>query len=545
MSRKTVPFLIAAALIAGILIGTLYERHSDNQYTSSYIPDTGISSTSKKSSSFTKLNTVLEIINSAYVDEIDKDKITEEVLPEILKELDPHSTYLPRKEAEEAHEDLDGSFCGIGVQFNIQNDTIMVVDVISGGPSEKLGLQPGDRIVTVDDSCFTGPTITNTKVMRTLRGPKGTKVKVGIARSSSPDIIYYTIVRDDIPVNSIDIAYAITDKVGYVKVSRFGLNTDTEFRTALADLRNKGCDSYIIDLRYNSGGYLNAVINMLNELLERNELIVYTEGRAYPRDNAYADGRGRFKSNKVCVLINEWSASASEIFSGAIQDQDRGWIIGRRSFGKGLVQQPITLADSSEIRLTIARYYTPSGRCIQKPYEAGHMDEYNNDIEERYESGEIYHDSLAKQSDTIKYYTRKLHRVVYGGGGISPDFFIAQDTSAYTKLYRQLVNKSIIYGFAFRYSDTNRSTLRQYKDWKSLTAYLRSSNYWNEFISYAESKGITIDRKELAISEQVLRTDIEALVSRNILGDGGYYPVMNRDDKMVLKALEVIGKELQ
>ena len=494
-------------------------------------------------STYNKLNEVLNIIDEAYVDTINKHKLVEDILPQVLKDLDPHSVYVPKDEVESMNEDLEGSFSGIGVQFNIQNDTIMIVDVIAGGPSERLGILPGDRIVMVNDSNFTGKSISNNKVVKTLRGKKGTVVKVGIKRNGSNKIWDFSITRDDIPVNSVDIAYPITPTIGYIKISRFGANTYNEFLTQLMWLREKeGCKDFIIDLRNNSGGYLSAAIYMINEWLPKGQLIVYTEGRNYRRENAVADGTGRFKNNNVCVLINEWSASASEIFAGAIQDQDRGWVIGRRSFGKGLVQQQMPLSDGSEMRLTIARYYTPSGRCIQKPYKQGEVDEYDADIENRYEHGEFFAQDSIVQNDSVVYYT-SLGRKVYGGGGVMPDYFVGQDTTQYTPYYRQVFNSMTLYNFCFAYTDKNRATLKQYKTWQELQAYLCTTGYLEEFFQYAEQKGIKRNDKEIKQSEKLIKNQIQAYICRNILGDKGFYPVLNLDDKTVQKAVEVLTSD--
>lgn len=366
---------------------------------------------------------------------------------------------------------------------------------------------------------------------------------MGIKRNGSPKIWDFNITRDDIPVNSVDIAYPIQPGIGYIKISRFGANTYQEFLTQLMLLREKqGCNEFIIDLRNNSGGYLSAAILMINELMQKGDLIVYTEGSNYTREDAYADGTGRFKKNKICVLINEWSASASEIFAGAVQDQDRGWVIGRRSFGKGLVQQQLPLQDGSEVRLTVARYYTPSGRCIQKPYSQGETDAYQEDIEQRYEHGEFFAQDSIVQNDSLAYYTR-LGRTVYAGGGIMPDYFIAQDTTQYTPYYRQVFNSMTLYNFCFAYTDKNRETLKQHKTWQSLQQYLCTTAYLEEFLQFAESKGIKRNAKEIKQSEALIVNQLQAYICRNILGDKGFYPILNLDDKTVQKAVEVLQKE--
>lgn len=540
--KNKYPIIASLALVLGITLGVMLPR--ENQASNSLNSNTEISNTQVStfpmgSNNFNKLNYLLFLLKSMYVDSIKTEELTEKIIPLVLEELDPHSTYVPKDEVEMANDDLEGSFSGIGVQFNIQNDTIMVVDVISGGPSEKVGILPGDRIIEVNDSSFVGKDINNNKVLKTLRGKKDTKVNVGIKRSSSKETLYFTITRGDIPVNSVDIAYPITPKIGYIKVSRFGANTYNEFVTELTRLKKMGCEEFMIDLRYNSGGYLHAAIKMINEFLEKGELIVYTEGRSYPREDAIANGKGMFKDIKVCVLINEWSASASEIFAGAIQDQDRGVIIGRRSFGKGLVQQQMPLLDGSEVRLTIAHYYTPSGRSIQKPYEGGNLEEYEKDILNRYEHGEFFSSDSIVASDSIKYYT-KNGRVVYGGGGIMPDYFVPQDTTSHTPYYTEAQNKGYIYSFAFQYSDKNRSTLKKFKEYNQLCEYLDKENINLQFYKFAESKGLTSETAGQTECADEINNILKAYICRNIIGDKAFYPILNSRDETIIKALEVM-----
>lgn len=538
--KNKLPIIASLAMAIGIVMGAMLPREnqaSNNPNTTNSAPTVNVPITN---GSFNKLNYVLYLIKSMYVDTINTDELTEKIIPRVLEELDPHSTYVPKDEVEMANSDLEGSFSGIGVQFNIQNDTVMVVDVIAGGPSEKVGIMPGDRIVEVNDSVFVGKELNNNKVLKTLRGEKDTKVKVGIKRNSSAETLHFTITRGDIPVNSVDIAYAITPKIGYIKVSRFGANTYNEFVTELTKLKKQGCEEFIIDLRYNSGGYLHAAIKMINEFLEKDELIVYTEGRNYSREDAVANGKGMFKNNRICVLINEWSASASEIFAGAIQDQDRGIIIGRRSFGKGLVQQQVPIFDGSEVRITIAHYYTPSGRSIQKPYEGGNFEEYENDIMNRYEHGEFFSQDSIAVGDSIMYFT-KNGRVVYGGGGITPDYFVAQDTTGHTAYYTEVQNKGYTYSFAFQYSDKNRKTLKKFKDYNELCAYLDEENINLQFYKFVEAKGIDPKIKGQAEAANVINNILKAYICRNILGESAFYPILNSEDETIIKALEVMG----
>ena len=538
--KNRLPIIASIALALGIVLGVMLPKENKASNTNAGLSENQIFAAQTAEANFNKLNYVLFLLKSMYVDSIKTGELTEKIIPLVLEELDPHSTYVPKEEAEMANEELEGSFSGIGVQFNIQNDTVMVVDVITGGPSEKVGIMPGDRIIEVDDSTFVGKGINNNKVLKTLRGEKGTKVNVGIKRNSSAETLYFTITRGDIPVNSVDIAYAITPKIGYIKVSRFGANTYNEFVTELTKLKKLGCEQFMIDLRYNSGGYLHAAIKMINEFLEQGELIVYTEGRSYPRENAIANGKGMFKDIPVCVLINEWSASASEIFAGAIQDQDRGIIVGRRSFGKGLVQQQVPLFDDSQVRITIAHYYTPSGRSIQKPYEGGKLEDYEKDILNRYEHGEFFSADSIAAGDSIKYYTKE-GRVVYGGGGIMPDYFVPQDTTGHTPYYTEAQNKGYTYSFAFQYADKNRETLKTFKDYNELCAYLDSENINLQFYKYAEGKGLTSSTAGQAECADVINNVLKAYISRNIIGEKAFYPILNSKDETITKALEVMS----
>lgn len=492
-----------------------------------------------------KIQQVLGLIDVGYVDPIDMDSINEEVIKEIIKQLDPHSSYISKEELDMVNSELSSTFSGIGIQFSIMNDTIQVASVISGGPSEGIGLLAGDKIVTVNDTAFTGKTITNERVMNTLRGPKNTQVKLGIKRQGCADILNFTITRGDIPVHSVDANFIIPtkqgDKIGFVRVSRFAENTYFEFITALAQLKYKGATSYIIDLRENTGGYMDQVILMVNEFLHRGDMIVYSEGRAIERYEATANGIGRFQKEKVVVLIDDFSASASEIFAGAIQDNDRGTIIGRRSFGKGLVQQQIPLDDGSAVRLTVARYYTPSGRCIQKPYKMGEQYNYEMELLDRYEHGEFFSQDSVHFTDTTAYYT-KNGRKVMGGGGIMPDIFVGRDTTLYTPYFNIVSNLAYTYQFAYQYTDRHRQELNQYTTWQELEKHLLRANWVNEFIDYAQEKGIEPNYEEIAKSRPLLIRIVNAYIVRNILGDEGFYPLYERDDEITQRAVEVLSK---
>lgn len=528
MKKIVIPIVVSLAAVFGFVIGSVLSKNElqHPQKVSNLNVDG-------------KLDLLLNLIDLQYVDTVNRDELVESAIPKILAELDPHSVYIPAEDLQIVNDDLDKSFSGIGVQFNIQKDTIMIVAVISGGPSERLGILPGDRIVTVDDSLFVGPAITNDKVMKRLRGPKGTKVKVGVKRSSSEELLSFEIVRGDIPLHSIDASYMLQDKVGYVKVSKFGSGTYDEFVEALTNLRIEGAERYIVDLRGNSGGYLDAAILMTNEFLKEGDLIVYTEGKAEKRRDAVADGRGVFAQTPVAVLIDEWSASASEIFAGAIQDNDRGVVVGRRSFGKGLVQQQIPLRDGSAIRLTIARYHTPSGRCIQKPYSD--KDEYDMDILNRYLHGEMDDkDSIKALPDSLKFFTTQ-GRVVYGGGGISPDVFVPRDTIGMTSYYTKIYNGGILYDYTFEYVDKNREKLALYKDFTSLLNYLNTQNLADELVQFAQGRGIPKNDKMYAESKALMQNRIKAYILRSMLGDEAFYPVFNENDIVIRVALQELS----
>ena len=528
-STRFIPFLLAICLIAGIAIGTFYANHfSGNKL--------GIINTSSN-----KLNALLRIIDDQYVDTVNISDLVEEAMPQILSELDPHSSYIPAKDLEAVTADLKGSFSGIGIQFTIQNDTIHVNSVIQGGPSEKVGLMAGDRIVEVDDSAFVGKIVTNEEAMKRLKGEKGSKDKLGVYRPGEKELLHFTVVRGNIPVKSIDAAYMINEQVGYVKVNKFGETTYPELLIALAKLAQKNCEGLIIDLRGNTGGYMAAAIQMVNEFLPNNRLIVYTQGRKSPREDYNSNGTGSNQKMPLVVLVDEGSASASEIFAGAIQDNDRGTIIGRRSFGKGLVQQPIEFSDGSAIRLTIARYYTPSGRCIQKPYEKGKESEYELDLLTRYEHGEFFSADSIKQNETEVYHTR-LGRPVYGGGGIMPDIFVPQDTTGMTSYFRMAANRGLIIRYTFEYTDQNRSTLQKYDTPEKMEEYLKKQNLLNTFAAWAEKKGLKRRNNLMAKSRQLFEISLYGNIIYNMLGMEAYVEFLNETDKTVLKAVEILEK---
>jgi len=517
-----IPVLLALALVLGILIGNKLTRNAGNN-----IPAT---------SNVNKFDAIVNLIQNAYVDSISTDSLIEKTIPQLLKNLDPHTTYIPAKEMVGVEEEMRGNFGGIGVQFSIQNDTVMVVDVISGGPSSKLGIMPGDRIITVNDTSLVVKGLKNEKVLSKLRGEKGTKVNVGIKRKGFKDPIAFSITRGDIPIYSVDVNYMIDATTGYIKVSRFGEQTYEEFMEGMKALDQQGMKNVIVDLRGNPGGYLNAVIKMVNEFLDKGELIVYTQGNSQPRKTFQADSRGTYRDKGIIVLVDDFSASASEIFAGAIQDNDRGWIIGRRSFGKGLVQEQIPFNDGSAVRLTVARYYTPSGRCIQKPYNKGN-DEYYKDIMERAIHGEFQKADSIKYSDTVKYKTLS-GRIVHGGGGIMPDYFVPADTSGYSDYYSKVTQKGLVYQFALDYADSKRKELSILKTSDDFEKYFQKVDILNLFAAFADKKGVKTNNSDLKISKKIIDNQVKAYIARNIIGEKGFYPIIQNIDKTLLEAIE-------
>ena len=525
---RYIPIIIAVSIVAGIFIGTFYA----NRFSGS---PQGIGRTGSSN----KINGLLRIIDDQYVDTVNMSELIDDAMPQILRELDPHSSYIPAKDLQAVNDDLRGSFSGIGVQFTIQQDTIHISDVISGGPSEKVGIMPGDRIV--DDSAFVGKIVTTNESMKRLKGPKGSEVKLGIFRQGEKELLHFTIIRDDIPNKSIKAAYMINDQYGYINIEKFGETTYPEMLIALAQLHQQSCKGVIIDLRGNTGGYMGAAIQMVNEFLPKGKLIVYTEGRKCPREDYPSNGTGSSQQMPLIVLLDEGSASASEIFAGAIQDNDRGTIIGRRSFGKGLVQQPIEFNDGSAIRLTIARYYTPSGRCIQKPYHKGKDENYELDIINRYEHGEFFSQDSIKQDESHIYYT-SLGRPVYGGGGIMPDIFVPQDTTGVTSYFSMAVNRGLTIQFSFQYTDKNRQKLQKYDNADDLLKYLKTQNILEKFAQFAESKGLKRRNILMNKSKALFERNLYGNIIYNMLNMEEYMKFLNQSDKTVLKAVEVLEK---
>ncbi len=488
-----------------------------------------------------KLQTVLNLIRNDYVDEVDLDSLLENTLPSLLTNLDPHSAYIPAADLQAVNDDLDGSFSGVGIQFMINNDTIVVLEVISGGPSEKVGILPGDRIIKVDDEQVAGTGITNEQVLKKLRGEKDSRVKLAIKRLNSKKPLSFEVTRGDIPVNSVDAAYLLNDSTGYVRVNKFGRSTYDEFWQALNTLARDGAANYVIDLRGNTGGFMEVAFLMVNEFLEKGQPIVSTRGRDYYATTAVgADGNGSFTDAQIVVLLDEFSASSSEIFAGAIQDNDRGLVIGRRSFGKGLIQRQSVLPDSSAIRLTIGRYYTPSGRSIQKDYSNHSL--YEHDLIDRYNRGEMFsQDSIRQNTDQV--FTTLHGRTVFGGGGIMPDIFVPNDTSGITSYYINVANAGLFHKFAFDYVDTYREKLEQASDADSLLALLPSDDaLLRQFANFAARNGIPARWYYINISHDLIVNQLKALIARDALGSGAFFEIANRTDTNVIRAVEELGK---
>ena len=518
-----VPLIIAAALALGIWLGSLLFGGRNNH----------------EGDAYGKIQTILDYVDRDYVDAVDTDSLLEAAIPELLSQLDPHTAYIPAEDLKAANDELRGSFSGIGITFNMLTDTITVVEVLSGGPSEKVGLLAGDRIITIDDSIVSGKNWSQEKVVNTLRGPEDTKVKLGVKRDNADKMLTFTVTRGEIPMTSIDAAYMIDDETGYVKVNKFSETTYDEFLNAMAQLRYDGAKKYILDLRSNGGGMMDAAIRMANEFLSSGDVIVSTKGRKEEMNAvSRANGLGSFQKEDLTVLIDEYSASASEILAGAIQDNDRGLIIGRRSFGKGLVQQQIDLPDHSAIRLTVARYYTPSGRCIQKSYSPGSTDEYINEIAERYNHGEGFNaDSIL--IDRSQIFHTVGGREVFGGGGIIPDIYVPNDTAGISKYYISVFNAGLLHKYSFKYIDSNRHRLEQALDVPELLSMLPPDDQLlNDFVNYAHREGKIAPRwYYINISRNLILDILKSMIARDIFGTSAYYEVINDTDISVQRAV--------
>ena len=519
------PILMTLCIVIGILIGNFFANHfSGNRLN---IINSGSN----------RLNNLLHIIDDQYVDKVNIDSLVDQAIPQILAELDPHSVYISAKDVQSANDDLKGSFSGVGIEFTIRQDTIHVQNVIKNGPAERAGLLAGDKIVSVDGKPFVGKIVTNDEAMRRLKGPKDTKVKIGVIRYGEKKTKFFTVTRGEIPQKSISATYMLDDTTGYIRIKSFGQTTYPELLIALAKLSQNGFENLVIDLRDNTGGYLQSAVQIANEFLPKNRLIIYTQGRKSPRQDYKSDGHGSYQNIPMVVLINEGSASSSAIFAGAMQDNDRATIIGRRSFGKGLVQQQIGFPDGSMIRLTVARYYTPSGRCIQKPYTSGEDQSYMQDLMSRYQHGEFF------SQDSIKHNGPAYHtsngRVVYGGGGVTPDIFVPEDTTNVTSYYKQASMSGLILQFAFTYTDDNRPKLNTFKEMMQLNDYLVKQNTVEKFANYADAHGL--QRRNLMIrrSYPLLERYINSRIIYNMLDEEAWNKYLNQNDPVIMTALKV------
>lgn len=515
------PVLLSVAVVVGILIGL-------------YLPtERNMSQHPNIRSRNDKLNMILNIVESNYVDSVNRNDLLESAIPAILKKLDPHSVYIPAKDLARANEPLQGNFEGIGISFNMLTDTILVISTIPGGPSEKTGLMSGDKILYVNDSLVAGKQISDEKVMSMLKGKRGTVVKIKILRTGQKELLEFNITRDKIPIYSVDISYMVNANIGYIRINNFAMTTFDEFMKGLRELRENGMTKLILDLRGNSGGIMEAAIQIANQFLKEGQLIVYTKGRTQPRTEARSTGKGEFETGELVVLIDEWSASASEILAGAIQDNDRGTIIGRRSFGKGLVQEPVPFPDGSGMRLTIARYYTPTGRSIQKPYNNG-FEEYYEDLNTRFTRGEFEVSDSIHFADSLKFLTPG-GRTVYGGGGIMPDKFVPVDTSGVSPYLVKA--RTHLYRFALKYTENNREQLKKFTTARELEKYLDGQSLLNQFIQFAEANGIPGDAEGLKVSGNLIHTQIKAYIARNILDNKGFYPIWEQIDTTLKYAI--------
>lgn len=523
---RLLPIYVAIAVVVGVLIGNFYGSNFSEH-------KVGLINTSSN-----KLSDLLHIIDEQYVDSVSIHDLVEKSLPAILRELDPHSTYVTAEDAEASMQDLKGSFSGIGIQFTIYEDTIRVIKVIPGGPSETAGLHPGDRIVNIDDSVYVGKDIKNETAMKKLKGPESSKVKLGILRAGSPKMLTFNITRGSVPVKSIDCNYMLDKTTGYIRITSWGDTTYSEFVLAMNELKEQGMSNVVIDLRGNLGGYLTAATEVANEFLPQGRLIVYTEGRRYPHEEFNSDGTGSFQDMPLVVLVDEQSASASEIFSGAMQDNDRATIIGRRTFGKGLVQIPLNFRDGSYIRLTRARYYTPSGRCVQKPYTPGDEEEYESEVFTR---AEEYFNPDSIKTTGEKFSTR-LGRTVYGGGGIIPDHFIPRDTLGITQYFRDLFVSSAMPNFAYHFVDSNRAQISECTDYKAVVEFVKKHNIVEELANFAATRGVARNNQHIATSRSLMNRFITSFIIGDVLETAEQVKFNNESDPYITKALEIISK---
>lgn len=523
--NRFTPLLMALSVVVGIMIGSFYANHFSGNRLNII------------TSGSNRLSNLLRIIEDQYVDAVNIDSLVDNAIPQILAELDPHSVYINAVDAKKATDDLKGSFSGVGIEFTIRQDTIRVQNVVKNGPAERAGIIAGDKIVSVNDTLFVGSIVTDTEAMHRLKGPKDTKVKIGVKRFGQKGVKYFTVTRGEIPQKSISAAYMVNESTGYIRIKSFGETTYPEMLIALVKLSQEGCSNLIVDLRDNTGGLFDSAVKIANEFLPKNKLIVYTEGRKYPRQDYKSDGHGSYQNIPLVVLINEASASASEIFAGAMQDNDRATIIGRRSFGKGLVQQQIEFPNGAMIRLTISRYYTPSGRCIQKPYVNGVDENYAQDLLSRYQHGEYFSQDSIKH--TGKTYHTGIGRVVYGGGGITPDIFVPEDTTDYTSYFKQAVMSGMVLQFAYSYTDDNRLKLNNFKEMAALSDYLVKQNTVEQFAAYADKNGLKRRNLMIRKSHLLLERYINGRIIYNMLDEEAWNMYANKYDKEVSRAIEV------
>ncbi len=521
------PLILALILVLGMYLGVKLNK-------------SGISERLLIYPRVDKVNSVLNLIEDSYVDSVSRQKLEEVAIESVLQKLDPHSVYIPADELQAMNEPLEGNFSGIGIQFNSQNDTIIVISTVPNGPSERVGVKPGDRIIKVGDSLVAGIKMPSDNVIKKLKGKKGSTVKISVKRKGFKELVDFQITRDVIPLYSVDVSYMIASQVGYIKINKFAKTTYEEFLTSVRNLHAQGMKKMVLDLRGNGGGLLETAIKIADQFLDDHELIVYTEGRVRPRVNSYSSPGGECLKDSLVILMDEYSASASEILAGALQDNDRCYVVGRRSFGKGLVQEQSPLPGGAAMRLTIARYYTPTGRSIQKSYTKG-PEKYFEEVHDRYVHGEMDKADSIKFNDSLKFVTPK-GRVVYGGGGIMPDLFVPIDTSAYTYFYYHVREKGLIYKFAFTYTDANRPALSKFKSYQELNEYLKKVNILDQFIKFTEKQGIDRYPSDIEISGKVIGTQVEAYIVRNFFDNSGFFPIINSIDNTINKALELYKK---
>ncbi|MFC2118016.1 S41 family peptidase [Bacteroidota bacterium] len=519
--RVFIPLMFSIMLVVGMFIGNILPK--------------GINQNEKIYHDRDKLGAVIDYIENEYVDSISKEDLTEKTIPYLLRKLDPHSFYIPAQNLENINEPLRGNFDGIGVRFNMHNDTLLINEVVKNGPSEKVGLLAGDRIIKVNDTIIAGVNFIDDNIVKMLKGKGGTKVNVSIDRKGVEGLLDFKITRGKIPIYSVDVAYMIDEEIGYIKIINFSQSTYKEFKDALRQLKNEGLSKLILDMRDNPGGVMSGATLIADEFLERGKLIVYTEGKSRSRENSYATTRDLGRDIELVILIDEGSASASEIIAGAIQDNDRGAIMGRRSFGKGLVQEQTMFTDGSALRLTIARYYTPTGRCIQKSYENG-TEDYRNDLMQRYMHGEMTESDSITFEDSLKF-TTPGGKIVYGGGGIMPDIFVPIDTLGISRYFTKVRRMGYIFRFALSYSDNNRNILNKFKDYKEIEEYLENQNILEKFIEFASEKGIERDNEGIKESGFIIDTQIKAYIARNFFDNSGFYPIIRKIDKTLMEAI--------